>query len=840
MDLHSAVLFRFPTPTFSALNGTISTRFLSLLTGLWVVALAWLTAPALAQSATTITGTIRTAAGAPIDYATVTLHRATDSTVVKTEFTDASGAFRFERPTEGRYRVSAVQMGFVRHWSEPFALASGGVALPGIVLQSSGATALKEVQVIGQKPLFERLADRTVVNVEGSTLAAGNTTLDVLSRAPGVTVDGNDNLALRGRQGLLVLIDGKRQPMTGSELADYLRSLPADQLKSIELITNPPAKYDAQGGAGIIAINLKKDQRQGTNGTVNASYGRTEYNKFTSGFSGNHRTKNLNIFASANYTRRRGFGIRNTYRYFYDSLNEASVLRGTSDQRNRIESSDHYLIYKLGADWNLSKNTVLGATLNGFAVPRPLPNGKGINTSTFYDAAGQVQDYYTALSTTQGNNPNIGGSLNFKHTFGSAAAGNAELTADVDYASYVTHRLQRQTTFFELSGRPSATLTGDQTGELTIQAAKADYTHPLTSQTRLETGIKASKVHSTNDVLFENTVNDITTVDLGRTNQFEYDELITAAYANLTHTINKLSVQAGLRGEQTSMKGQQQVADDNFRRDYYQLFPSAGLKYTLSEQHELSTSLSRRINRPSYRQLNPFRFVIDPTTSGKGNPTLRPETSYNVELSHTFKQKFTTGLSYSVTQDPITDVAQPESDSTTVSQYVNLDRQQYVALTLTAPLSPTKWWNIYNNAVFFYIHYQGSLAGTSLNRGQSAFNISSNSTFTMGNGWSAELNANYNSRQRVGFFIFQPFGQVGVGVQKAVWDKKGTIKLAATDILYTTPLRATSRYNNYQENLFLRRDSRAVTLSLSWKLGNDKATSTTRRTGAEDERRRAQ
>ncbi|MBC6605438.1 carboxypeptidase regulatory-like domain-containing protein [Hymenobacter sp. BT188] len=182
---------------------------------------AWLVSTsAAAQTPGSLTGKVRTAASAPIDYATITLHKAADSLVVKTEFSDAQGAFRFEGLTEGRYRISAAQLGFLRHWTEPFTLPVGGMTLPAIMLQKSAATQLKEVQVVGQKPLFERLADRTVVNVEGSTLAAGNTTLDVLARAPGVTVDGNDNLALRGRQGLLVLIDGKRQPMTGTELAE--------------------------------------------------------------------------------------------------------------------------------------------------------------------------------------------------------------------------------------------------------------------------------------------------------------------------------------------------------------------------------------------------------------------------------------------------------------------------------------------------------------------------------------------------------------------------------------------------------------------------------------------
>jgi outer membrane receptor protein involved in Fe transport len=793
-----------------------------------------------AQSTGAITGSVRNETGAPIDYATVTLHRAADSVVVKTEFSDAKGTYRFEQLAPGRYRVLASQLGYSRSWSSAFDLTTSGIALPALTLTTSTATQLKEVQVVGQKPLFERLSDRTVVNVEGSTLAAGNTTLDVLSRAPGVTVDANDNLALRGRQGLLVLIDGKRQPMSGTELADYLRTLPADQLKSIELITNPPAKYDAQGGAGIIAINLKKDQRQGTNGNGNISYGRGEFGKFTTSVSGNHRRKGLNLFASTTYTKRQNFGVRNTYRSFYETRDGESVLLGTADQRNYQIGSDHFLIWRLGTDVTLSKNTTLGGVVTGFSVPNPRPGGSGTNTSTFYDARGQVVDFYSARSTGQGYNPNITANLNFKHTFEPGAAGKRELTADLDYASYYTHRLQSLTTFYELSGRPQARLDGDQTGDLSIMAAKVDYTQALSAKTNLEAGAKASRVYSDNDILFENTVEGITTTDFGRTNRFRYDELISAAYVSLTHNVGKLNLQAGLRGEQTHATGKQVVLSDNFRRDYYQLFPNASVKYTANDRHEITAALSRRINRPSYRQLNPFRFIIDPTTSGKGNPNLLPETSYNLELGHTFKQKFTTSLSYSLTNNPLTDVAQPESSTSTVSMYVNLDRQHYAALTLTAPLAPAKWWNIYNNAVFFYIHYQGSLAGTSLNRGQGAFTLSTNSTFTFGKGWGAELNGNYNSRQRVGFFIFDDFGQVGLGVQKALWDKKATLKLAATDVFYTTPLRAVSRYNNYQENLFLRRDSRVVTLSLGWRLGNDKLTSSNRRTGAEEEKRRAQ
>jgi len=788
--------------------------------------------------ASAVTGSVGSAGGA-IEFATVTLHRAADSAVVKTEFSDTKGAFRFDKVAVGRYRVSASQVGFVRHWSAPFEVPAEGLALPGFTLQTSAATALKEVTVVGQKPLFERLADRTVVNVEGSTLAAGNTSLDVLARSPGVTVDGNDNLALRGRQGLLVLIDGKRQPMSGSELADYLRALPADQLKSIELITNPPAKYDAQGGAGIIAINLKKDQRLGTNGNANISYGRGEYGKFTTGLSLNHRGKVANTFGSYTYTNREGFGIRNTYRSFYETRDGQPVLIGTSDQRNRMVSTDHFLIWRLGTDVNLSKNTVLGGVVTGFSVPRPLPHGSGLNTSVFYDAAGQVTNSYTALSTGQGNNPNVSGNLNFRHTFGEGS-GKPELTADVDYARYDTHRTSSQTSFYGTQ-EPDFTQANDQVSHLTIVAAKADYTRALDANTRLEAGAKASHVFADNDIQFTNTRLGITTLDQNLSNRFRYDEYITAAYANLNRTTGKLNVQAGLRAEQTHATGRQVTTRENFDRDYYQLFPSGALKYTLNERHETTLSVSRRINRPSYGQLNPFRFIIDPATSGKGNPNLRPETSFNSEVNYTYQQKYTLGLSYSVTQDPITDVAYPETDSTTVSTNVNLDRQQYAALTLTAPVTVGKWLNIYNNAVLYYIHYQGNLAGTSLRAGKPTYNLSSNATFTFGKNWGAELSARYTSAQRVGFFEFQPIGQVGVGIKKDFLDRKATVRLAATDIFLNTPLHATSIYNNYRQELYLRRDSRVVTLSFNWRFGNDKATAPTRRnSGAEDERRRAQ
>jgi outer membrane receptor protein involved in Fe transport len=286
--------------------------------------------------------------------------------------------------------------------------------------------------------------------------------------------------------------------------------------------------------------------------------------------------------------------------------------------------------------------------------------------------------------------------------------------------------------------------------------------------------------------------------------------------------------------------GRQTVGDSTFRRNYTQLFPSAAVKHTLNDKNEVNLTLSRRINRPSYNQLNPFRTIIDPTTSGAGNPNLLPETSYNVELGHTFKQKFTTSLSYSRTDRPIIGVVQPETDSTVVSTAVNLSRQDYYALTLTTPLQPKKWWQVYNNAVFYYSRFIGDLAGTSLDKGRPAFTLSSNSTFTFEKGWGAELNARFQSGEQYGFLRVRPNGQVTLGVQKSVWERKGNIKLSVADLFYTDRVRAVSTYDNYVERFYQRRDSRLVTLAFTYRFGNDKVAPTRRRQGgAEDEKRRA-
>jgi hypothetical protein len=788
--------------------------------------------PVQAQDRTAVTGTVTSATGSAVEFATVTLHRAADSVVVKTEFSDQLGAFRLEAAT-GRYLVSVAQVGFMRYWSPAFELPATGWALPGVKLAASQATALKEVHVSARKPLFERQADRTVVNVADSPLSAGSTTLDVLARSPGVTVDAGDNLGLRGRQGLLVVIDGKRTPLTGAELADYLRALPAEQLQSIELITNPSAQFDAQGGAGVIAINLKKDQRQGTNGSANASYGRGVYGKFTGGLSLNHRQKKVSAYVNYAYSSRLNFLRLNFNRQYLATpvLPAASSVLAT-EQISDLRSHTG----KAGFDVTLSKRTLLGMSVSGLISETDYDTG---NTTQVLSPAGELTAQYNSVTNQELSRPSGSANVNLRHAFADSATARA-LTADVDLARYNTTRLLNLLTAYTEPAAVNTLLTGDQRSNLTIAAAKLDYSEPLPHRARLDVGAKVTRVTSDNDVQFVGTTNGVIMALPDISSNFRYEENVNAAYVSFRGAAPKTTYQAGLRAEQTNTEAR--VLGATRERHYTQLFPSATLQRSLSERHALGLSLARRIDRPNYGQVNPLRNYFDATSYRSGNPDLVAQTSYNVELTHTYRQKFIASLAYSRTDNPIVNVVQPAPDGgrLVVNRDVNLTRQHYYALTLTAPMELSKWWTLYANGVFYYSRFLGTLKATTLNRDQAAFNLTVNNSFTMPNGWSADLNGIYESREKFFFESATSRGQVSAGIQKSLWNKLGTLRLNVTDIFYTTPTSWTASYNNFSETFYRRQDTRVATAAFTYRFGNSKVTAARKRAaGAEDELRRA-
>ena len=801
------------------------------LVGLWGLARPLMAQP---QIRVPLTGRVGTEAGAPVEFATITLHRAADSVMVKTEFSDAQGGFRLEAPGPGSYRISAAQAGFARYWSPVLTVVVGGLSLPVIRLAASTATALKEVTVTGRRPPYERLADRTVVNVADSPLNAGATTLDVLSRAPGVTTDASENLVLRGRNGLLVVVDGKRVPLSGSELAEYLRSLPAGQVQSIELITNPPAQYDAQGGAGVIAINLKKDQRLGTNGTGSLSYGRGEYGKFSTSLGLNHRRKNLNLYGSYTYSDRRSF-----VRVDFDRQYGATAARPAAGSLLAFEQLTALRSHsgKAGLDLNLSPRTQLAASATLLASQTAYAMHSLAQQLGPQD---ELTDRYHSTVVQDLGRPSGSLNLNLRQALADSASA-ATLAADADYAHYRTTRALLLTKYPDEPVAAATMLDGDQRSDLTIGAFRLDYSQPRPGRARLDAGLKATRVRSDNAVTFVNIVNDSRVFNPLISNNFRYDENVNAAYLSWRGTAGRSAVQAGLRAEQTNTRAE--ITGLALReRHYFQLFPTLSVQRPLGERHALGLALARRIDRPTYGQLNPLRSYLDANSYRAGNPDLVAQTSNSAELTYTYRQKFAGSLSYVLTDQPFVNVVQPAPDGglLVVNQDVNLSAEHYYALTLTAPLELTKWLSVYANGVFYYARFVGRLAGTDLDRGRPACDLTLNTSLTLPHGWSADVNGLYESAKQYGFEFITRRGQLSAGLQKSLFNRQATLRLNAADVLYTTPFRTTSTYSNFSETFYFRQDSRIVTAAFTYRFGSGKVAAARKRSvGAEDELRRA-
>ena len=779
----------------------------------------------------------------PVENATVELLKSKDSSLVKVAISDKAGLAEFDNIRFGSYLIKVSVLNFATRYSSVFTLSASdaNIKLPAMALTATSAE-VKEVTVTGRKPFIQKLTDRLVVNVENSIVSAGSSAMDVLERAPGVSIDQNDAIGLRGRQGVIIMIDGKPTPLTGADLANYLRGLPSSAIERIDIITNPSARYDASGNSGIIDIRMKKDQRLGFNGTATAGYGQGIYPKANAGTTFNFRDKKLNLFGNYNYSYRMGLNHLILDRNFY--TNGAYVGGDLKDNYTKIPSNFHAI--RAGADFFPDKKNIIGFVLtkniSDFA-PRTL------NNSTVIDAQHQSASTFQTQATNDGDNNNLVVNLNFKHSF---AAPGQELTADLDYGEYHSGSVSTTSTqYYKLNGssqQPSYILNGDQTGNLKLKTGKVDYVNPLKNGAKFETGFKTSYVSSDNDAKFFDMSSGTPVDDVNKTNRFFYEETNNAGYLNFSKEFKKFNLQLGLRGEHTHVKTHQVKGNTFFDSSYFQLFPSAFFNYKIKEDQTLGVSVSRRIDRPGYSQLNPFLFLIDVTTYSTGSPGLLPQFTWSYELNYTVKSiNFTLGYSHTTNSQNIAiarfkDVFPniPSADNVTVQIPINLKSSDYYGLTMSAPLRVNKHWNMIHNANIYYNKFNGQLGGTTLNNGKPAFDYRLNNTFTLDKGWVLELNGNLTTGGQYGFMVLDPQWGIAAGVQKSVLKNKGTIRFNVTDIFWTNLPKAVITYTNYVEKWHAYRETRVANLVFTYRFGKNTVQAARRRTtGSEEERQRA-
>ncbi len=789
----------------------------------------------------TIRGNVTDATRKPVEFATVMLLKATDSTLVKGTIADAGGLFELNNVAEGRYLVAASQVGFAKQFSQPFVLNAGQtIAVPELRLAETSKQ-LTGVTVSAQKPFIEQQIDKTVVNVENSVVAEGNSALEVLERAPGVTVDRDGTISLKGKADVRVMIDGKPTYLSAQDLANLLRNMQANQLATVEIMTNPPAKYDAAGNAGIINIRLKKAQNIGLNGSASLGYGYGMYGKQNGSLNLNFRQNKWNVFGNYSVNRRVSWREQDITRVFREGSQVASYF----DQHAENFQRSHSHNFKAGADYFANKTTTLGVLLTGSA-------GRWGQTSD------NVTDIFKGMTTLEKqtitnavhNQPwnNVATNFNYKRTLDTLGR---ELTADLDYAFYNnTNNQNFDIRNLSATGSPTSPLRTDiglQAGKVDIYSAKLDYVHPFSKTFKLEAGLKTSFVTTDNDMKFyirlQNEVPRPDSLDRGRTNQFVYRENINAAYLNFSQQFKKTGVQLGLRLEQTSARGHQVTTDSIFTRKYLNLFPSLFVKHELNKKNSLGFSYSYRIDRPDYGTLNPFLYFLDPYTYGQGNPYLRPQFTHAFEATHTFGGFLTTTLNYSRTNDVMTQVLkQNDAQRVTFQTTDNIGFRENLGIAVSASFPVTKWWTSTNYVNVFRNRYVGQLLGGDLDLSFTSFTANVQNQFTLGKkGWSAELGGFYTHGFLEGILVGQPMGQVSVGLQKQLWNKKASLRLNVRDIFWTQVFRGTVKYQNLDVFVRSRWENRVANLTFSYRFGNTKVQGARqRKTGLENEANRVQ
>ena len=775
-----------------------------------------------------ISGSLLDEQGKPMMYATASLLNAQDSSIVKGAISNERGIYIFDHIKKGRYVIKASTVGYEKAISQPVTVADdASVTVPQLKMQPN-AHSLSAVSITAAKPLIERKIDRTVVNVANSPLAAGNSAMDILERAPGVSVDKDDNISLKGKQGVTVMLNDKLTYLTAAQLATLLRSTDGNTIESIEIITNPSAKYDAAGNSGIINIKLKKNKQTGTNGSVTLGTAYGAYWKDNETLQLNHKEGNLNVFGTFSHNDNKRLQNIDIKRIITDTTGKQTYF----NQFSPLTSNNHNNSYRFGVDYDLSSKNTIGFVINGYF------NNEDDNNNNWTYIGRNFNTVDSSLHTVSGIRQTYNNfAVNLNDTYKIDTAGQ-QINVDLDYSKFRNNsNAQYVTDFFLADGSPQhpQSFLGNLTpSNIDIHTAKIDYAKPLTKSIKLEAGFKYADVKTDNDL-------QQTTVAWARdtsVNHFVYDEKIDAGYLNLNKQFKNTSIQAGLRVEYTSSTavGDSMNVVQRIPRNYLNFFPSVFINHTINDKNEFSLSYSRRIDRPQYDNLNPFTYHLDPYTYQKGNPYLKPQYTNNFEFNYTYNKSITLTLGYSRTTDVITEV--PGSDPVTKVAFVtqqNLQIQNGYNINLFAPYTITKWWEGNINATGFYLGFKSNnLEGSDLNRGQAAYQVRATETFTPFAGYKAELTGNYQSALTYGLFYVKPQYSVDAGVSHSFAKKKANIKLSMSDIFNTRRNDVTSNYASNDLDIRQKRESRITRLTFTYNFGSTKIRARDHQTGADD------
>jgi hypothetical protein len=776
----------------------------------------------------------------PIESVSIVLSSIKDENDKKTIFSDSNGKFEFNNLAISEYQISASYLGYITYKSDVLSINSQQTTIDlAEISLFIDKNILKEVSVTSSFSPIERKSDKTVVNVDALITNAGASVLDVLSNSPGVSVDQNGGISLQGKPGVIIFIDDKPTYLAGAELETYLRSMPSSNLKQIELMTNPPAKYDAAGNAGIINLRTKRSKLKGIHGNVTTNYAQGRYARSNNSLILNYNTKKINFFSNFSYGVQNSFQDLNINRIYKNpDLSVQSTFRQNSFIRQKGNSQEA----RLGFDYYATKKTTLGFNLKGFYNPN---NANVDNKSIFFDSSDVLTSKVIADNNTKGLFKNGTISGNFRHEIDSLGR---NITVDVDYLVYKN----KATQLFKntiLDPTDAVTFQDELDGkiplEIKIYALKSDYVHPLKNNASFSAGVKFSLTKTDNVAEYFTSVNNVTTPNYDISNAFLYDEIINATYATYEKNYKRLSMQYGLRVENTISKGNQLgnvvVPASRFNRNYTDFFPTVFLSYKLDSiaKNQLTLSYGKRIDRPFYKDLNPFISPLDKFTFYSGNPFLKPTYSNNFSIAHIYRNNLTTAINYSVIDDGINETLEIVN-GIYYSRPGNISTNRIWTLSVNGTFPMKKWWSFTFYTEAGYQQFKSQLYNEQLDTDGTYCVIKGVNSFVINSSLAAEVTGEYTSNYTVAQLIAGDVGFVNFGLRKKILNEKGNLRCTLSDVFFTRKFRGVINNLTLTDADYNSRvDTRVISLTFNYQFGNsDNKKPKYNGTGSESEQKR--
>ncbi|MEY3835093.1 MAG: hypothetical protein RI989_521 [Bacteroidota bacterium] len=764
--------------------------------------LTFITLFSFAQTST-ITGVVKGIdAGKTEDLAfvSVSVHAVKDSLVLKATASDNSGAFSLEVESADSVLVYFNIIGYKPIWKKIAASASVNLGTIELMLTSAVTS---EMEFVAKKPLVQVQADKTIFNVEGTANAVGLNALELLRRAPGVVIDNNNNISVKGKSGITVYIDGRISPLQGSQLSDFLKSTPSSSIEKIEIITNPSARFDASGTAGILNIVMKKNSNYGQNATFGIGYGNQVYGKINGSFTYNRRKGKTNVYA----TYGNNFSEEWGYMRFYKEQNDIFF-----DQRTYSLYKDQSHYGKAGIDISINDKNTIGFSVNT-NLANNLSDSHGSTPIGSVALGAGIDSTLEASSISDGYRNNYGANVNYQWK----GENDKELTVDANYGIYDIDNKNFQPNRYMGSN-----------GLLLNERNYQNNTATQIDKVKWEAGMKGTQVNTNNKLDFYNVVGNDLEVDSNLTNSFEYKERVLAAYANASGKYKKFGWQVGVRAENTKSNGELFALTpqplSKVDRLYTNLFPSAAITFDHKETSTFNLTYSRRIDRPSYQSLNPFESRLDELSYSRGNAFLQPQYTDAFELSHTLFYMITSSIGYSKTNGFFTEITDTTEFSRSFIQTRNLGYRENITFNLGSPVSFAKWWDGYVNMGVYNIHNRATFEdGNTIDLRATSYNIFMQNTFKFNKTTSFELSGFFNGPSVWGgTFRNKPMGGMDVAFQKTFLEDKLVLRLAYGDILRTMRWRGISQYAGLYMDASGLWESRTARINLTWKIGNQK------------------